>query len=181
MLWPIGPVTTELSQVAARPVCRGDRQREDCAPSCPLPTVRSRSSARSRSWSTRGPAFYIAKECDEPGVGEPEGPRPGVVNGGRDWQMSPESFRGRLPSGAADWAVVRPRDAELRCKRRPQCQRPDDREAGNPDRACDDVSLWSGPFTPAKPSRDARTEPDVEQRPEDEPEDQTHRDEDRRD
>src|SRR5437016_14654939 len=70
MLWPIGPVTTELSQGAARPLCRGDRQREDCAPSCPLPTVRSRSSARSRSWSTRGPALYIAKECDEPGVGE---------------------------------------------------------------------------------------------------------------
>src|SRR5947199_1312751 len=92
MLWPIGPVTTELPQGGARPVCRGDRQRQDCAPSCPLPTVRSRSSARSRSWSTRGPAFYIAKECDEPGVGEPEGPRPAVVNGGRDWQMSPSRF-----------------------------------------------------------------------------------------
>src|SRR5439155_2661026 len=73
-------------------------------------------------------------------------------------------------SGAAHGSVVRPRDAELRCKRRPQRQRSDDREAGNPDRARDDVSLRSRPRTPAKPSRDARTEPDVEQRPQDEPE-----------
>src|SRR5207237_3985388 len=111
MLWPIGPVTTELSQGAARPLCRGDRQREDCAPSCPLPTVRSRSSARSRSWSTRGPAFYIAKECDEPGVGEL---KDRGCSSERRTRLAnePEAVRSCLPSGGADWAVVRPRGAE---------------------------------------------------------------------
>src|SRR2546423_1477596 len=84
--------------------------------------------------------------------------------------------RGRA-SGAADGPVERPRDAELRCKGRPQRQRSDAREAGNPDRACDDVSFRDGPFTPAKPPRDAWSQPAVKHRPHDETEDQHHGDE----